>query len=197
MTRDRAIPLLGIILALFAAGAPAWGQEGEGSMRRMFGHAGLGIAGQGDTNGGHLSRLGVSAVAGLDWRWTRRSAVTLDLGVSSFWKIFDHIHAPCPDEFACHEPTGSVNVGSLVAAVTYAEVPHDRPGMYVLGGGGIHRALSHPKGFDAVRPGFTLGLGVAIPHPRLAWRIDLRAHVIDDWAGQRWVFVPMTFALTF
>lgn len=166
-------------------------------MRRLFGRAGLGIAAQGAPNGGHLSRVGLSAVAGLDWRWTSRAALALDLGLSSFWETADHIHAPCPDEFACHEPTGPVDVASLVAAVTYAEAPHDRPGMYVLAGGAIHRALSHPEGFDAVRPGFTLGLGVAIPRPRFGWRIDLRAHVIDDWAGERWVFAPLTFALTF
>ena len=198
MIRHRVVPRGILVLAFCGASTLAGGQEAEVGGRRLFARAGAGLAGQSDGRGGHLARLGLSAMAGFEWRWTSRAALVGDVGLSSFWEYSNHIHAPCPPEMPeCHEPTGALTVASLVAAVTYAEAPHGRPGMYVLAGGGLHRALSHPDDFRAVRPGFTLGLGVAIPRQRFDWRIDLRAHVIGDWAGERWVVAPMTFALTF
>ena len=198
MIWQRAVLGVVLVLSLIGVSESAGTQEGEVARGRLVRRTGLGLAWQSERRGGHLLSLGVTGAAGLDWRWSRRAAFGFDLGLSSFWPYSDHVHEPCLDEpFACHEPTGAVNVASLGATVTYAEAPHGRPGAYVLAGVGLHHALSHPEKMGGVRPGFSVGLGTSHPRDRGEWRIDLRVHLIDDWAGERWVFAPLTFAWAF
>lgn len=152
---------------------------------------------------GHVSKLGPLLSATAEWTLTPRIAFAAEVMATRFAEHHDHDHGLCPDPnpqqpTPCHEPTGPISMGGMMTTVRVrdASIATVGKGSYVVVGGGVYRALSHPSASGATRLGWTAGFGFLLRPRTPAVSLDVRYHQIPRWPGDRVSVIPITLGLS-
>jgi hypothetical protein len=189
-------------LALLCLTAAAASLAAQTSTRDLAWGASVGVAFQSTRLDGHLAGRGPIVSASVRRPAADRLSLILEALGAYFPESANHIlSAPCSPT-GCGEaearPVGSVIVGGLIGGIQWADssVTSVSRGTYVLLGGGLYRALKHPRGQGATRLGWTAGLGFTVNQLSPHLSIEVRFHRVPGWPEDRLDLIPIALALT-